>query len=89
MSNEDLARQFGTNRKQLKTRLNEAKQCLVRELREGFGKGTFDFENKRLIGDNGVILQWQLREYPDRPESYHNQQTTRGNVVVLRVREAA
>lgn len=82
MTNEDAALQMASNRKQLKAYLTEIKLLLVRELREGFGKGAFDFENRRLIGDNGIILQWKLRQHPDQPESYPNQQTRRGYVAV-------
>lgn len=83
MRNEDLAREVGNNRKRLLQRLNEAKSCLVKPYLKGFGKGVFDFDAKTLTGDNGVVLLWKLRENPESPESYQNQQTSRGHVQVL------
>jgi hypothetical protein len=77
------AQTLSGNRKQLRQRLTEARNVLNASLRASFGKGTFDFENKRLVGDNGVILQWRLRDHPDQPPSYQNQQTSRGTVVVV------
>ena len=40
----------------------------------------FDFEGKRLTLKDGLILQWQIRRYPNAPESYFNQQTNIGKV---------
>lgn len=85
MTNEEMALTLSRNRKQLKQRLLEAKSVLIDELRRDFGKGVFDFVGQRLIGDNGVVLQWQLRPNPDAPPSYHNQQTSRGDVVARRL----
>ena len=82
MTPEEMAQILSTNRKQLKQRLREARAVLASDIYQGFGKGTFDFANKRLIGDNGYVLQWQLRCHPEQPISYHNQQTNRGTVVV-------
>lgn len=78
---------IANSRKALRSRLMEAKAVLIDEIRKGFGKGRFDFEQRQLVGDNGYILQWKLRNYPDRPESYENQQTNRGIVVLLRPRK--
>ena len=83
MTLEQVAITVGENRKQLRQRLMEARAVLVREIREGFGKGKFDFERKQLVGENGCVLQWLVREYPDQPVSYQNQQTSRGSVVCL------
>ena len=83
MTLEQVAVTVGENRKQLRQRLMEARAVLVREIREGFGKGKFDFERKQLVGENGFVLQWLVREWPDQPVSYKNQQTSRGTVVCL------
>lgn len=83
MNVEQMAEVVGNNRKQLRNRLTEAKSVLVDSIRKGFGKGTFDFEKKQLIGDNGYILQWRVRLHPELPISYQNQQTSRGSVVCL------
>ena len=71
------------NRKQIKARLNEARNVLVAALRKHFQNPKFDEETKRLIGDNGYVLEWRVRTHPDLPISYDNQQTNRGAVVVV------
>lgn len=49
-----------------------------------FRNGTLDFENKRLVSSDGkYALQFQTRRYPDRKESYDNQQTSTGYVAVV------
>lgn len=68
------------NAEELKEQLMEAKRYLRDEFELFFKKPKFDLENKRLIGSNGYFLQWQLRRWPDLPESYENQQTTVGCV---------
>lgn len=64
--------------------LKSAKACLAREYIPFFKQATFDFERKRLNGTSGYFLQWQLREHPHLPQSYENQQTNRGQVILLR-----
>ena len=81
--NEEAALAVGNDRKALRKRLQEAKSCLCREYLNGFGKGRFAFANRRLIGDNGLVLEWRTRRFPDRPESYNNQQTSRGSVFIV------
>lgn len=83
MTLEDMALTLATNRKQLKQRLMEAKSVLVDRIRKGFGKGTFYFEERQLVGDNGYVLQWRVRMHPEQSISYENQQTSRGCVVCL------
>jgi len=80
---EHAARIIGNDRKALRKRLQKARACLTAEVSRLFGKGKFDFANRRLIGDNGLTLQWRMRRYPNLPESYHNQQTNCGIVVCL------
>jgi hypothetical protein len=84
--NEQEAIDLSNNRRWLKTRLMEARSCLIKELQDKFCKPTFDFDNKRLVSDDGTIaLQWQIRSWPDAPESYQNQQTNSGVVNIVKV----
>jgi hypothetical protein len=80
---EQAALAIGNNRQALRKRLQEARSCLTSEVSRLFGKGQFDFANRRLIGANGLTLQWLVRRHPDQPTSYHNQQTNCGIVVCL------
>lgn len=68
------------NRKALEKRLRAARSILELQTRRDFGRGRFDFKGRRLIGDNGMILQWQTRDKPNEPVAYQNQQTTEGTV---------
>jgi hypothetical protein len=80
--NELRARELSMRPRLLRKRLEEARAVLTN--RKQFGKSNFDFANKRLVGENGLHLQWQTRQYPDQPESYENQQTNRGFVILTR-----
>ena len=83
---EDKARAVGESKSKLLKRLNSARSVLSPPLRKKFGKGTFDFAKKRLISDDGkAALQWKVRDKPDEPESYNNQQTGVGSVSVVKV----
>jgi len=82
-STEQAARAVGNDRKMLRKRLQAARACLTAEVSRLFGKGRFDFTNRRLIGGNGLTLQWFVRCYPNLPESYRNPQTNCGTVVCL------
>lgn len=77
-ANEDAARAVGDDPKLLEKRLMEAVGIL--KDRAEFKDATFDFDNKRLVGKNGAVLQWRLRNNPDKPVAYENQQTNRGGV---------
>ncbi len=82
-SNEDKARELSQNKSRLRRRILEAKSCLKDEYRKRFthGEHRWDLDNHRLISDDGQLaLQWKLRNKPDEPESYHNQQTSVGTV---------
>ena len=74
---------LAADKKELRKRLQEARSALTPELSKRFGKGRFDFAGRRLVGDNGLLLEWRTRCHPAKPESYENQQTTRGCVVCL------
>jgi len=84
---EDLSNAVGRNRIQLKSRLMHARAVLRREYRKYFTSPVFDFEKKRLVGTDGYALQWRVRERPDQPESYENQQTCIGTVVLVQLEE--
>lgn len=71
---------LATNRQALEKRLREARAALEKSARDLFGRGYFDFWGRRLVGDNGLILQWRTRPMPDKPIAYRNQQTDTGCV---------
>ena len=78
------AKEVGCCRQLLFERLNEAKAVLSDWLRPLFIGARFDFNGKRLISNDGrYSLKWLLRHHPDRTESYYNQQTSRGSVVLI------
>jgi len=79
--NEKKALALASDPAALLKRLQEARSVLTDRRR--FGKGRFDFAGRRLIGSNGLALQWRTRMEPDQPESYRNQQTTRGCVILV------
>jgi len=82
--NEELAAAVGASRLRLRKRFMEAKSVMSRGLSRLFKGARLDFENKRFIGQ-GYALQWALRRWPDRPESYENQQTNRGDVSLVQL----
>lgn len=84
MTLEEQALAIAADPRALRKRLQDTRSVLTDHFRRLFGKGRFDFAGRRLIGDNGLILQWQVRQKPDAPVSYHNQQTSRG-IVFLEV----
>lgn len=87
MTTLEKAQQVGNDPARLRKELKEARSCLVRELRAKFHPGRMCLEEKRLYSDNGeYVLEWRTREYPDAPESYDNQQNSRGVVLCLKVR---
>lgn len=83
MNNEEIAKNFGNDKKLLAERFRETLSVLLPWARNMFPKRfsmyRLDMKNKRYLGD-GCYLQWKLREYPDLPVSYNNQQTSRGRV---------
>lgn len=82
-ANERKALLLAADKQRLRKRLQDARSVLRTETALRFGKGKFDFAGRRLIGNNGLILQWQTRQFPDQPEDYNNQQTTVGAVLCL------
>ncbi|MDP2660447.1 MAG: hypothetical protein Q8R28_06945, partial [Dehalococcoidia bacterium] len=79
-SSEQRAKELAADPKRLEARLRDGLKVLTAEYRKHFKGARFDFDKKQLIGSDGYFLQWRLRAYPDRPESYNNQQTSTGNV---------
>jgi hypothetical protein len=87
-TNEELALALANDRKQLKARFRETVSVLRTDRYAKFFQGKdqrFDFDAKRLYGASGFYLQWQLRPFPDRPESYENQQTSVGTVELAHI----
>jgi hypothetical protein len=87
-SNEQKAWAVGNNKARLLKRLLEARSMLVKQYRQEFKTYTLDVEHRRMISTTGAyILQWQVRNHPDMPISYENQQTSQGDVYLLRVQK--
>lgn len=73
MYKESLALNAVSDFNSLKLRLKDAKMVLNNQYQKLFliQDKYMDFKNKRLISICGKYsLQWQLRLYPDLPESY-------------------
>lgn len=85
---EDVANAMSCNRIQLRLRLMHARAVLRREYRTYFTSPVFDFEKKRLVGTDGYVLQWLVRERSDQPASYEDQQTHIGTVVLVHEEES-
>jgi hypothetical protein len=85
--NEQLAIAIGSNKALLRKRLNDAKAVLQTVYARLFSTPIFDFENKYLwSNDRKFALVWKLRNHPDQKESYENQQTNRGTVMLYEIR---
>jgi len=78
----DKALTMARDRKALEKRLRSARNVLMADLRKLFGKGRFDYTERRLVGNNGLILQWRTRRMPHLSVSYRNQQTSEGEVTL-------
>jgi hypothetical protein len=86
-STEAKARDAVSTKTKLKKRLKDAKRVLYDKYSSRFKKETIDFENKRMVSDDGELaLQWELRDKPNEPVSYENQQTNRGDVALVRLK---
>lgn len=84
MNNEEKAKRLGENRRELFSRLMEARAKLVGWYRKQFKNPLYQFEDKRLVSDEGELaLQWQVRDFPDSPISPRNQQTSVGSVYLV------
>ena len=81
---ERRATEFSKSRADLDKDLANAKAGLPDDLKARFGKGKFDFENKRLVSDDGTItLQWKMRNRPGEPISETNPQFSKGTVEII------
>lgn len=72
----------------LNQRLTEAKGLLLQRWITILSGATFDFQKKQFLSKpmkdgKQYALQWALRKNIMLPESYHNQQTSRGGVWVV------
>lgn len=81
IDSEIMASEVGNSKAELRKRLGNSLKMRGRDVRKQFGKVKFDFKNKRLVSwDGSIALQWQLRQNPEEPISYENQQTSLGSV---------
>lgn len=83
--NEKLAIEVGNDLKALRDRLTDAKSVLAKPYKKFFSDAYVDAESKALVGLCGWKLQWRIRLNPHEPESYENQQTSRGCVVLVHI----
>ncbi len=86
-TNEQLALELAVNNGALLRRLKDARSVLTPEFKVFFRRPIFDYENRCLIGTDGYKLQWRTRLEPRLPESYENQQTNVGTVVLVHIQE--
>lgn len=83
---EQKAIAVGNDPKLLRERLMYTHDCLRREWKSMFSKKRMDFTNKRMLSDDGRwAIQWQVRPYPELPESYENQQTNWGETKLIKI----
>ena len=85
MTNEQKALKLANDPQQLRLRFRQARSVMLRAVKSHFSQGHIDFENKRFVGTDGYVMQWQTRPNPDEPESYENQQTSIGIVRVCKM----
>lgn len=88
LANEQEALALSNDRKRLLKRMRETVSVLRKDRYAKFFQGKdqrFDFNAKRLYGACGFYLQWKLREHPEMPEGYENQQTSVGTVYLERL----
>ena len=84
---EQKAVAIGNNKKTLTKQLLYARACLKNEYRQLFREKKVNFGHKVMLSDCGkYALIWQVREWPDEPKSYNNQQTSTGCVHLFRVK---
>ena len=77
---------IGNNKGKLKERLAQAKSVLNKTTATLFKDATYDFDNKRLVSKYGnYALQWKIRNNPEEPSSYANQQTNAGVVSLINI----
>lgn len=85
---EEKARHVGETPELLNELLRDTLTFYTKPYRDLFKGARFDFVGKRLVSKDGqYMLVWDLREYPGKPESYRNQQTSLGRVAFVRLLE--
>lgn len=90
MTSEQQAIAVGASRVLLRKELYAVRRCLTREYQAIFRGATFDFHAKRLTSPcRRYALIWRVRNRPDLPVSYENQQTNRGTVGCFNLRVTA
>lgn len=89
MESETLAIALSNDSDKLLARLRETVRVLNDRYVTQFRRKDqrYSFAEKRLYGINGFYLQWRLRDRPDEPETYENQQTSVGSVYLENVAE--
>lgn len=84
---EEKAIAYGNDSNLVQERLRSAARLLLTKYRKVLANpnARFDAQNRMLISaDDNYALVWSLRNHPDKPIGYLNQQTSVG-VVTLRV----
>lgn len=82
-TNEFEALAIAMDPQKLRKRLLASKRLLHDETMARFKRNRFDFTNRCLWSDDGSFrLQWQTRQCPEEPISYHNQQTAGGHCCI-------
>lgn len=90
MTLREQAEAIGASPAKLKKRLFAAMACLNDEYRKLFSRkdSKFSFEEKRLYSKCGrYVLAWRARPKPGADESYANQQTSVGCVMLFEVKK--
>lgn len=78
---EEKARHIGDTPELLEEALRDMVEVLREDLRKAFKGARFEFSGKRLVAKNGSdALIWSMRQYPDKPIAYRNQQSSLGRV---------
>jgi ElaB/YqjD/DUF883 family membrane-anchored ribosome-binding protein len=83
---EEQAIAYGSNSKRVEDRLRKAARLLLTDYRKGLDtkQARYDAQTRMLISaDDRYALAWQLRNRPDQPIGYLNQQTSVGVVNLL------
>lgn len=88
MNTEETAIALGNNRTALHKEMLSYLGLLTKEIQKKFPRKrlVWDFDAKRLWGTEGYYLQWSIRENPLEPQSYDNQQTSRGATFCMQVK---
>jgi len=86
--NERLAEELAADPTRLESRLLDAKSYILDRFKKFFRNPSYDFQNKRLVGEDGMVLQWRIRRDENSPASQTNTQSPRGYVAVEKISNA-